>query len=1001
MKHFKGLNQKKYSYAVIFACVLFFRALATAKTGVDYRFDGWATDDGLPQNSVLAVTQTRDGYLWFTTFDGLTRFDGVKFTVFDKTNTAAVVGNRFTSLLEDADGALWAGSEYGGLIRYQNDVFQKFQLSGDAADTTVRGIQQTTDGELIAATDSALFRRTGQNSFEPFSAGGETVERKILWSKSGAKWTIDASGLHENRDGRTTDYAVYVKSIPPENLLYEDSRGALWIGEAETFYRMKNGVMTRFEKSGDRVQVNRADINLPECVFYENTDGSIWAGGADGLTIFDPNDGQRRHYTTADGLPSNFIRSIYGDREGSVWLGTLNRGIIRASRKFISTYSAANGLKGENINPVFADRAGQIWLGSSIVEKINGDVITHYDQTKLKNLGDPQSIGEDDKGRVWIGFYSGIGYFEGDKFTDLSDFLGRYTFNVIREDRDGALWFGTNAGLIKLQNGEKTIYSAQNGLPDGEIKDVYEDANGALWIAAYGGLSKFENGKFTTYTKRDGLPGNLVRTITGEADGTLWIGTYGSGLARLKDGVFTNYTTANGLFNNGVFRILDDGAGNFWMSSNRGIYRVAKQQLNDFADGKIASFTSVAYGKEDGMLSTECNGGRQPAGAKTADGKLWFPTQQGVVVVDPQAILFNKQPPPVVIESVKIDNREIDKPSEDISLQPGQTSLEIGYTGLSLIKSEQVRFRYRLENLDDNWTEAGTRRSAYYSYLPPGEYVFQVIAANSDGVWNETGKSIVVRVVPPFYRTWWFYIGSILAMFAAVFAVYRLRLRQIETKHREQEMFSRRLIDSQEQERKRIAAELHDSLGQLLVVIKNRARLGLKVENNAEATENHLDGISGAASQAIEEVKEISFNLRPYLLDKLGLTKTLKSMLGKVFEASGINLTTDIDDVDDVFPKDSEILFYRIVQETVNNIIKHSEAKNAEISIKRAGNLLILTISDDGKGFDKAAQAQSLNRSFGLIGIAERARLLDGTHFFASETGKGTRLTVRIDLQNA
>ncbi len=997
---FKLFVQASLKYVFILCFVLFSFSLVEGRDFVDYRFDNWATDAGLPQNSVLAITQTRDGYLWFTTFDGLVRFDGVHFTVFDKSNTPAIAGNRFTSLLEDRNGALWAGSEYGGLIRYAGGEFRNFNLSADASGTTVRQIQQTADGELMVVTDSSFLRRTGENSFELFQADKDR-RQKILWGKSGTRWIADANGIHEQKIGQTTDYSFYLAEIYSDDFWYEDQTGGLWLGAAGTFYHLQNGKIITFEPDGSRHETARVDIKLSEYVFYENADGNIWAGGADGLTIFKPNGEQRRKFTVADGLPSNFISAIYGDREGNVWLGTLNHGIVRAGRKFISTFSAADGLKANNIYPVYEDRAGQIWTGGDSLARISGGAVTDYNFTTKFQSNNPESFAEDRRGRLWIGFINGAGYIENGKFTDYSDVLGNYDCSVIHEDRAGNMWFGTSKGLIKITNGEKTVYTVEDNLPGNEIKDIYEDGDGAIWIAAYGGLAKFENGKFTSFTEKDGLTGSLARTITGEAAGTLWIGTYGSGMSRFKDGKFTSYTTANGLFNNGVFRILDDDAGNFWMSSNRGIFRVSKQQLNDFADGKIASFTSVAYGKEDGMLSTECNGGRQPAGAKTADGKLWFPTQAGVVIIDPQAILFNKQPPPVVIETVKIDNREIDKPIKDVMLQPGQTSLEIGYTGLSLIKSEQVRFKYRLENLDDNWTDAGTRRSAYYSYLPPGEYVFQVIAANSDGVWNETGQSIAVRVVPPFYRTWWFYIGSILAVFAAVFAVYRLRLRQIENRHREQEMFSRRLIDSQEQERKRIAAELHDSLGQLLVVIKNRARLGLKVENNSDVTENHLDGISGAASQAIEEVKEISFNLRPYLLDKLGLTKTLKSMLGKVFEASGVNLTTDIDDVDDVFPKDSEILFYRIVQETVNNIIKHSEAKNAEISIKCAGNLLVLTISDDGKGFDKAAQAQSLNCSFGLIGIAERARLLDGTHFFASEIGKGTTLTVRIDLQNA
>ncbi|HNC45011.1 MAG TPA: sensor histidine kinase, partial [Acidobacteriota bacterium] len=294
--------------------------------------------------------------------------------------------------------------------------------------------------------------------------------------------------------------------------------------------------------------------------------------------------------------------------------------------------------------------------------------------------------------------------------------------------------------------------------------------------------------------------------------------------------------------------------------------------------------------------------------------------------------------------------------------------------------------------------EAGMRRTAYYSYLPAGEYTFQVKAANRDGVWALSVASVKVKVLPFFYQTWWFY-SLVFSMISSVaFLLFRLRINQIEEKHREQEAFSRKLIDSQELERKRIAAELHDSLGQSLVIIKNRARLGLKPDDDLENKENQLDGISMAATQAIEELREISFNLRPYLLDKIGLTRTLKSMLGKVFPPGETRVIVEIDELDDVFSKDSEILFYRIIQESVNNIVKHAQATQAHISIKRVKQSVVVTIEDNGKGFDLTDTRLTTQQSFGLIGIAERARLLGGNHFIISEIGRGTTVTITIDL---
>ena len=1004
MRKITGIGQKSVRLNIficfIFAVSFFSGAGKVGAAVIDYRFDNWTTDDGLPQNSVLAVTQTRDGYLWLATFDGLVRFDGVRFTIFDKSNTPAVVGNRFTCLLEDRDGTLWAGSEFGGLIHYQNNTFERFDLSNGNAETTVRDIQQTTDGDLIAATDTEVFRRHGANDFEPFAPDGDPQKQRVLWSKSGAKWTIEPGGVSEERDGKTTYYRFSTGKIQYGSALYEDRERGLWFGAKDRFYRLRNGLIEQFDQAGNRRTIENAALTFLNYAFYEAADGTIYAGGEDGLTIFDANGGAR-HLTESDGLPTKYLRSIEGDREGNIWLGTLNRGIIRMNRKIISTFSTANGLLDNNINPIFADRAGQVWVGSKLLEKISGNQITHYEPDQLNHHDLPQAISEDHAGRIWLGFNEGTGYLERDKFTDLTDFFGKYTVNVIREDAAGRMWFGTDTGLIEFTGGVKTVYGVPDGLPNGNIKDIYIAENGTLWLASYGGLIRFENGVFTAYTERDGLSGNLVRTLTGEPDGTLWIGTYGGGLMRFKNGKFTAYTTSDGLFNNGVFRILDDGAGNFWMSSNRGIYRVAKQQLNDFADGKIASITSVAYGRQDGMLSTECNGGRQPAGARTADGRLWFPTQGGVVVVNPQEIVLNAQPPPVVIETIKIDNRPVEIMGDGITLSPNQASLEIGYTGLSLIKSEQVNFRYRLENLETDWTEARNRRSAYYSYLPPGDYVFTVIAANADGVWNDTGKSLRVRVIAPFYRTWWFLILIILLVAGAVYLFYRWRVANLEKKQAAQRFFSQQLIESQERERQRIAGELHDGLSQSLVIIKNRAMMSLSERENSAYVFEQIEEIVEAAGESLAEVRVIANNLRPFQIDRLGLTKAIEALVRKANSAR-LDVAAQLDNIDGVFEKSSEINLYRIVQESLNNIIKHSEATEARIIIRRTAGYIEVKIKDDGKGFDANAPLnnQSANGTgFGITGIYERARMFGATPVIESSAGTGT--TIRLKISGA
>jgi signal transduction histidine kinase len=529
-----------------------------------------------------------------------------------------------------------------------------------------------------------------------------------------------------------------------------------------------------------------------------------------------------------------------------------------------------------------------------------------------------------------------------------------------------------------------------------DVRFITEDRQGALWLGGVSGMSRFKDGVFTNYTTEQGLSNNYVRDIYEDADGTLWVGTYGGGLNRFKDGRFTHITTREGLFDNIVSRILEDENGNFWMSCNRGIYRASRKELNDLAEGRVKAINSVSYGVADGMKSNETNGGGQPAGWKDLEGKLWFPTVKGVVRIDPDN--FNRLPPPVVIEQVLVDKTAADS-HQSIRLRPGQSDLEIHYTGLSLTAPEKVRFRYRLEGYDRDWVDARERRVAYYTNISPGTYAFRVMAANNDGVWSTQDATIQVVVVPPFWRTWWFISLSVFAIAAIAFLLYRRRIGQLERAHAAQEAFSRRLIESQENERKRIAAELHDSLGQELLIIKNRAALGLKLLEDADRTREQIEQIAGTASQAIAGVRQIAYNLRPYHLDEIGLTQSLEELVERISGSCPVSFAARIDYIDDLCPKDSAINLYRIVQEGINNVVKHSGATEAKLLISRSPREVEVLIEDDGQGFNPAGDA-ARRPGFGLTGLAERARILGGTLSVDSAPGRGTVLKLRIPVRD-
>jgi signal transduction histidine kinase/streptogramin lyase len=790
----------------------------------------------------------------------------------------------------------------------------------------------------------------------------------------------------------------------------QDQHGNWWLATEDAgLVKLRDGKVLKIYTAQDglpRPTVNPKVSWIYPSVALEDRKGNLWLNGA-GPWLGRLKDGIFSAYPSADTSASHPLRLTPGpagsqinklleDREGNLWIGTEGSGLIRAREQIVNVVSTKQGLHAANIYPVFEDRAGAVWLGTWDLgmARVSAGVVTNFP------LGFPHgnvtAFCQDRASRLWVGTIGGVFIFEQDtvSMTGVPASFAHLPVSAICEDHDGVLWFGAERGLFQLQNGELTL-RAPNEVP-GVIKVIIAAQDGSLWIGSRSGLTRLTNGRFTTWTEKDGLPSDNVTALY-EDEGALWIGTADGGLARFQGGRFTSYTTREGMFDNGVYQILEDADGNLWMSSNRGIYRVSKAELNEVAAGRRRSITSIAYGRSDGMLNPECNGGRSPAGVRTRDGRLWFPTQDGVAVIDPAALSPNPKPPPVVIESFLVD-RAPQSLSTAVRVPPGKSNIEIQYTGLSLVNSERIRFKYRLGGAGDDWLEAGPRRTAYYSHLAPGHYTFTVLAANSDGVWNDIGASLAFAVLPAWHQTAWFRGVAVLAIVGLAVGFYRRRVSRLETQHAAQQNFSRRLIDSQEQERKRIAAELHDSLGQHLLVIKNRAALGLN--STAAGAPEQLTEISRAATQALEEVREISQNLRPYQLDRLGLTRALHGLVKKVGTSSALNCVADITPLDGLFPPEAQINLFRIVQEGLNNILKHSGATEARVIVERDAAGVRLLIADNGRGFDSQTASASPARAggMGLNGIAERVRILRGRLDIEASPGGGTRLQIELPL---
>lgn len=986
-----------------------------------YRIDSWTTESGLPQNSISGLIQTRDGYIWVGTSDGLVRFDGVRFTVFNKANSPNFPNNRLGYLKADKSGRLWVTTEDGVLFYYQNGAFTIVKPRTDTVFGGSGGMQDDGEGSVFVWSNgqNRTFRyRDGK--LIPLEIAGLPVNAQPLGAdREGTLWFFRDNRVYRYRSGQVSLITLPVPGRQAITYLTTDRSGNTWIArdfDEKIVYRYRNGVLSQV-----RLPMNRL------WSVAEDRSGNIWFASYDkGVARLDaakanvdqPQPGDFQYFSTANGtgLPSDRCGIILGDREGGVWVST-EKGLARFTPQVVRLFSKLDGMTADNVYPILEDRTGAIWVGAwqnSLMKFVGGKFSTELENDAYAFYS---SLYEDPAGKIWFGNMQGLYQLEDGKAVERTSELGvpqGTLINVIITDSAGRRWTGMGAGLSRWANGQNTVFTVKDGLSENFVVALLQTHDGRLWIGTRGGVAVMDdpgaaNPSFVRYTETEGLASNNTRSLYEDADGVVWIGSYEGGITRVKDGRLNRITMNDGLFSNGVFCFLEDDHGWIWMNSNQGIFRVRRQELNDFADGKSKSVTSIAYGRQDGLLSVEGNGGRQPAGIKTRDGRLWFPMAQGLAMIDPEAVITNPLPPPVLIEAVAIDRHAVandifqaavQDPNQRIEMAPGQVNLEIQYTGLSLVASNEVKFKYKLEGLDPDWTDAGRRRTAYFSFIPPGTYTFRVIAANRDGVWNESGAIIKIVVRPHFYRTWWFFTLLALGIVGIAAAVYRYRVSQLKREREQQFAFTRQLIAKQEDERKRIAGELHDSLGQRLIIIKNLALMHLARDAKHDG---NIKDLSDETSAAIAEVKEISYNLRPYQLDRIGMTKAIEGLVTKISAASTIEFFTDIAPIDDFFDQEAEINFYRIVQESLNNLVKYSAATRASVTVEREGDRLELTIRDNGKGFDAAAlmRPDSKARGFGLIGIVERAQFLGSNPVIQSAPGQGTMIKLIVDRKSA
>jgi ligand-binding sensor domain-containing protein/two-component sensor histidine kinase len=982
------------------------RALDPQTALANYGFQSWQTDSGLPQNTVHAIVQGRDGFLWIATEGGLVRFDGVAFAVLTHANTPQLPSDLIDGLMEGRDGSLWVSTS-GGLARVKDGRVEMWGPTRGIPATQVWRTFEDKSGAVWALTASGLFRVEGDRAERVGLAADLTEHSTMAQGSDGVLWIGTAQGMMR-RDARSefsaegdegdvlalaTDSAGRAWAAMRSGLtvcaasdchrfdlpqgagevhaVVRDAQGDLWAGTDAGLFLITN----RIQRVGP---AGRVDF------LFTDREGMMWAGTAEGLMR-----------VTRDGN-AELLRGgeVYlaatEDREGDLWLGTESGGLqVLRDRKF-STLTAADGLTDEYVLALAQAPNGHVGVGTK------GGGLNVDRDGKFRALTTAQGLSSDvvlavaaaANGDVWAGTPDGLDLLRQGQVARVFTTADGVADDFVRSlyvGQDGAVWIGTRHGLSRYAAGKLTTWTALDGLGSDLVGAIAEDRDGTLWVGTLGGLTSFRDGKFRNYTTKNGLSSNVVTALRAGADGALWIGTNDGGLNRMRSGKIVSLERA--ALPARVIGILEDGSGYLWISSNSGIYRVRADDLNRMADGG-ARPEVMRFGVADGMRISECSSGGHPEALRTSDGKLWFATLKGIAVVDPEHMPVNKVPPQVALERVAVDDVPQDAAGR-LQIAPGHSHYEFDYAGLSFAAPQKVEYRYQLAGFDKSWVDAGTRRVAYYTNLPHGRYTFRVMARNNDGVWSDAAATAELTVEPHVWQTVWFEALVALALLGFGYAVWRRRLRSVE-----------RQYEAVLGERTRIAREIHDTLAQGFVAVSVQLELIAQLmHTSAEAAKEQLNQARAMVRSSLDDARTSIWELRSQTAEPKDLAARLLQLTEEVIARGGSRARGQMQVTGTYHPLEADVEreVLRIAREAVTNAVRHGDPGTVWLRLEFGEGLFGLEVGDDGRGFD-GTPADGRSGHFGMTGMGERAASIRGTLRVESRAGAGTRVRLEVPL---
>jgi ligand-binding sensor domain-containing protein/signal transduction histidine kinase len=915
----------------------------------------WSAESGLPHNSVKALAQTRDGYIWLGTREGLARFDGVRFTTFGLADGLQSVD--IEALCEDRAGTLWIGTRGGGLSRRVNGSIETMSaLEGSVSSDIISALTEDAVGRLWVGTRGGLRIWDGHRFVrdEALADLARSPINALLRDHSGNMWIATArQGLFEFHKGQLTERAG-----PPSDerilayCLLEDQKGGVWAS-------VGNGKLLRFT---DGAWTTLDETNgLPFAYITsmaEEPDGTIWAGSLDdGLFRF--HNGFFQPVRESNGLSGNDISALLADREGNLWVGTRTAGVNCISRRKLITYGPAEGLTNDFTRSVAETADGRLWVGTYggglNVGGASGFQPSPSEQPGHRYAFVDSALAAPD-GSIWYGARRGLFHLRDDTVVDAitnEPWLNSASVTALCNDPRGGLWIGTSES--RLIHGQGGVFKEMpRAVARGAIVALAPEADKYLWVGSEaGGLKRINLSDFSVLTMTNAALGRAVRALYLEPDGTLWIGTAGHGLARWRDGAFTSFTTRQGLWSDSISQIVEDESGDLWLGCSRGIFRVVKRELNELTAGKITFVHPRVFGSGDGMPAEECSSGFCPAGLRTRAGLICFSTVKGLVLVNPRLLETNIAPPRVLIEEVSVDGRPAS--SEELkdgrlSISSGVGELQVHYTAFSLAPPEKIRFRRRLEHWDREWIEAGEGRVASYHRLPPGNYELRVTACNADGVWSGDEARLAVSVVPRLWETDWFRLAGAAAGFGLLVGVIRL----IERRRYRARLAAVRMQHAVEKERLRISQDMHDDLGSILTQVSQLSDLGQSEANGKEVVKTQFERIGSQARAAVQSLDEIVWATNPKNDNLPRFAEYICRFADELFQSSPVRcwqeVPTDLPNLS--LAADIRHNVFLAIKEAFNNVLKHSNATEVWLRLRHKDAEIRICIEDNGKGFN-------------------------------------------------